>query len=201
MKAIVYLFIVLLMLPAIGQAALYRWVDAKGKVHYSDQVPPEEAEHERKIIDSKSGRTIDTIERNKTLEELEELKRLKKIRADEKAREEKQRYKDRVLLLTYQSPDEIIAARDTKIMTIEGTIENVKATREMQMGRLRAARNRAADFERSSRPIPKAVLDDIKTFKLQVKKSDQYIQSRREEQQLIRKEFAAYISRYNELTE
>jgi len=188
-------------MPVGAQSALYRWVDAKGKVHYSDQVPPEEAQHERKIIDSKSGRTIDTIERNKTLEELQELKRLQKIRAEEREREEQRRYKDRVLLLTYQSTAEIVAARDTKIQTIENTIENVLGTRKSQKGRLNEARNRAADFERSSRPIPKKVLDDIKMLRAQIKKSDQYISNKRQEQEQIRKEFAGYISRYNELTE
>jgi len=201
MKAFVYIFVLLMLMPVGAQSALYRWVDAKGKVHYSDQVPPEEAQHERKIIDSKSGRTIDTIERNKTLEELQELKRLQKIRAEEREREEQRRYKDRVLLLTYQSTAEIVAARDTKIQTIENTIENVLGTRKSQKGRLNEARNRAADFERSSRPIPKKVLDDIKMLRAQIKKSDQYISNKRQEQEQIRKEFAGYISRYNELTE
>ena len=188
-------------MPVVAQSALYRWVDAKGKVHYSDQVPPEDARHERKVIDSKSGRTIDTIERSKTLEELQELKRLQKIRAEEREREEQRRYKDRVLLLTYQSTAEIIAARDTKIQTIENTIENVMGSRKTQKARLNEARNRAADFERSSRPIPKRVLDDLKMLKSQVEQSDQYISNKRKEQEQIRKEFAVYISRYNELTQ
>jgi glutaredoxin len=31
--------VALLLLPALAQAQLYRWVDDKGKVHYSDQAP------------------------------------------------------------------------------------------------------------------------------------------------------------------
>jgi glutaredoxin len=33
----------LLLLPALAQAQMYRWVDDSGKVHYSDQVPPSSA--------------------------------------------------------------------------------------------------------------------------------------------------------------
>lgn len=201
MKAFVYIFILLVSLPLVVQSALYRWVDAKGKVHYSDQVPPEHAKHERKIIDNESGRTIDTIERNKTVEELHELKRLQKIMREKRRLEEQRQYKDRVLLLTYQSTSEITAARDTKMLTIENTIEIMQGSRKTQMSRLRLARNKAADFERSSRPIPETVLSEIKLLKSQVEKSDKYIKRKRGEQDLIRKEFADYINRYIELTE
>jgi glutaredoxin len=36
-------FAILLLLPALAQAQMYRWVDESGKVHYSDQVPPSDA--------------------------------------------------------------------------------------------------------------------------------------------------------------
>lgn len=37
------LLLMLVPLPALAQADLYRWVDADGKVHYSDQLPPPDA--------------------------------------------------------------------------------------------------------------------------------------------------------------
>ncbi len=43
---------VLLLLPALAQAQMYRWLDDSGKVHYSDQVPPPNA----KSVQKKSGR-------------------------------------------------------------------------------------------------------------------------------------------------
>jgi glutaredoxin len=33
----------LLLLPALAQAQMYRWIDESGKVHYSDQAPPSSA--------------------------------------------------------------------------------------------------------------------------------------------------------------
>ncbi len=38
----------LLLLPALAQAQTYRWVDDKGKVHYSDQAPPPSAKNVQK---------------------------------------------------------------------------------------------------------------------------------------------------------
>lgn len=38
----------LLLLPALAQAQMYRWIDDSGKVHYSDQVPPSSAKSVQK---------------------------------------------------------------------------------------------------------------------------------------------------------
>ena len=41
-------FLALLLLPALAQAQMYRWVDDKGKVHYSDQAPSSGAKNVQK---------------------------------------------------------------------------------------------------------------------------------------------------------
>ena len=38
----------LLLLPALAQAQMYRWIDDSGKVHYSDQAPPSSARNVEK---------------------------------------------------------------------------------------------------------------------------------------------------------
>ena len=187
------------MSTAVAEAALYRWVDSKGKVHYSDHVPPEDAGQERKVMDG-SGRTIDVIERSKTEEELRELKRIKKIREEEKRQQELQASRDRVLLLTYQSEQEIIVARDNKLSTIELAKEHAQESLTAQRQRLSEIRHKAAEFERSSRPIPTDVLDEMATQQKQIEKTLVYIKTREHEQQQLRDEFAGYIDRYRELT-
>ena len=147
-----------------------------------------------------SGRTIETIERSKTEEEIEELHRLRALRAEEKKQQELRESRDRVLLLTYQSIDEIVAARDTKLTTVETAIQHMQGSRKSHVDRLRSARQSAADYERASKPIPQGVLDQIQSINGQIAKIDQYIESKRREQDEIRQEFAVYIARYRELT-
>ncbi len=49
------LLLILLVMPAVA-AGVYRWVDAQGNVHYSDQPPPPEANSaSQKIIKSGTG--------------------------------------------------------------------------------------------------------------------------------------------------
>jgi glutaredoxin len=38
----------LLLLPALAQAQMYRWIDDSGKIHYSDQAPPSSAKNVQK---------------------------------------------------------------------------------------------------------------------------------------------------------
>jgi len=47
MKAFITLALLLATLPAWG--VMYKWVDADGKVHYSDQAPPEGAKHQETV--------------------------------------------------------------------------------------------------------------------------------------------------------
>ncbi len=200
MRVFVYIFVFLLILPGMGQAALYRWVDSNGKVHYGDHVPPEYAAQEKKKLDE-SGRTIETIERSKTQQELEELRQLQKMREEKRRQEALRQSRDRMLLLTYQSVEEIVAARKAKVATLETSIQHALGNRKSQVARLREARNTAADYERTSRPIPQNVLDQIKALNGQIAQTDNYIDRKRDEQQQIRDEFARYISRYKKLTE
>lgn len=44
-----WLWILLLALPALSHAQLYRWVDAQGQVHYSDSPPPPGAKDTRTV--------------------------------------------------------------------------------------------------------------------------------------------------------
>ena len=48
------LFIILMCMAYTAQAQLYRWVDEKGSVHYTDQLPPPNAKkvEEKKFIDN-----------------------------------------------------------------------------------------------------------------------------------------------------
>jgi len=200
MRAFVYIYLLLGIIVMPVQAGVYRWVDSKGVVHFSDQVPPEEAKHERKVLD-KTGRTLETIERAKSAGELAEQRKLDKIKAEKAKQVQLKKDHDRMLLLTYQSIDEIHVARDEKIATIENAIQISQSTLKTQKNRLSELRHKAADFERSSRPIPKKVITDMAAAKARIIQTNKYISRRQQEQEVIRKDFAKYVKRYKELTE
>ncbi|NOY67042.1 MAG: DUF4124 domain-containing protein [Gammaproteobacteria bacterium] len=201
MRLFVYIYLSLALFSAPLQAELYNWVDADGQVHYGDKIPVEDARQERKVLDEKSGRVIQTIERSKTVDELKEKRKRDKIKAVEAEKEQLRKSRDRMLILTYQSVDEIYKARDVKIETIENAIQISRGTLRTQKEQYNIFRSSAADFERSSRVIPKRLLDKMAAAKAKIIRTNNYIERRRREQYLIKKQFTKFVNRYKELTE
>lgn len=64
---VLLIFSIVILNPA--QARVYRWVDERGQVHYSDRVPQQYADKERKEYDAE-GRLISTVEATETTEQL-----------------------------------------------------------------------------------------------------------------------------------
>ena len=125
------------------QKKLYRWVDKNGQVHYGDSVPAEYAEQDRDVLNSqgvKVGREEGTI----TPEEA-----AAKAAEDKAARDEqKRKLRDRVLLQTYQSVQELEVLRDNRLDLVDAQL----TIQEQSLSNLRAQR---AQIERmASRYAP-----------------------------------------------
>lgn len=99
--------------PAL--AATYRWVDQSGKVHYSDVMPPNQAGQGHSELD-KQGRVTKEIKRTRlTAEERQRQAELAARQAEEKRKQEEQQRRDKALLATYTSENEIALARNRAI--------------------------------------------------------------------------------------
>jgi hypothetical protein len=197
MSGILLLFL-LACLSLSHAGKLYKWVDAEGNVHFSDQVPPEDAKRQRKVL-SPTGRTIKTIDAAKTPEQIAEEKRRKRIEAEQHRKEAEQRERDRVLLLTFQNVKHIISTRDAKITTIDSSIQLTSNQLKVQENRLQEYLRSAAEFERNGKVAPKHIIKKINATRSQIDKILHYIDKKKEEKRQIFKEFAAYEKRYKEL--
>lgn len=109
------------LLAQAATAQLYRWTDEKGKVHYSDTVPPTDVDRARKEIRS-DGTVKKQIDRALTPEE----RRAAAIKAaeDEKvriAKAERER-KDKALLVTYATLADFDRVRDRAIAAVDAEV-------------------------------------------------------------------------------
>lgn len=115
---------VLFALPAAAadnNGRLYRWVDDNGVTHFGDRVPPQYASGTHNVL-NQHGILIDRVDGEKTAEQRAEDTRQAAI-AEQKQREiEAARLRDRVLLSTYLSVEEIEALRDRRIELLAGQI-------------------------------------------------------------------------------
>ena len=178
---------------------LYRWVDKNGQVHYGDSVPPEYAEQDRDILNNQGvpvGREEGTI----TPEEAAAI-----AAAEQAARDEKKRkLRDRVLLQTYQSVQELEVLRDTRLelvdaqLTIqEQSLANLRAQRA-QIQR-QAARYAPLNKDEDAAPLPEEIEKDLERSANDIATQEANLIKRRDEREMIRLTFEADIERYKEL--
>jgi len=178
---------------------LYRWVDKNGQVHYGDSVPAEYAEQDREVL-NRQGVPVGREEGTITPEEA-----AAKAAADKTAREEqKRKLRDRVLLQTYQSVQELEILRDNRLdlvdaqLTIqEQSLSNLRAQRA-QIQRM-AARYAPANTGSDAQPLPDELAADLEQSANDIQTQESNLVRRREERENIRKTFEADIVRYKEL--
>lgn len=178
---------------------LYRWVDKNGQVHYGDSVPAEYAEQDREVL-NRQGVSVGREEGTITPEEA-----AAKAAADKAARDEqKRKLRDRVLLQTYQSVQELEILRDNRLelvdaqLTIqEQSLSNLRAQRA-QIQRI-AARYAPANTGADAEPLPEDLASDLEQSASDIQTQETNLERRREERENIRKTFEADIARYKEL--
>ncbi len=107
-------------------AALYKWVDDKGVVHYSDSVPPE-AVNKGSVELNKQGVQVKKVDPAPTPEQLKaKAAEDERQRALAKQQEEVAR-RDRALLASYTSENEIDLARARAMQTIDNVMRSAQA--------------------------------------------------------------------------
>ncbi|MEN8107849.1 MAG: DUF4124 domain-containing protein [Pseudomonadota bacterium] len=196
----------LLLLPALltttaSQAErLFKWVDEDGKVHYSDRVPPNHSQQERKEY-NEQGRTIKVYERARTAEEKAEVKRQAALEEEKKKQAEKQAVHDRSLMATYSSEKDMMMARDGKLAAVDSLIQLTESRIKSTETRLREYAEEAADYERSGKPVPSMLQEQINTARELITDNREFVQEKKREREEIAARFNADITRYHELTE
>jgi len=206
MKSLAHHIGYLLLLPALltttaSQAErLFKWVDEDGKVHYSDRVPPNHSKQERKEYDER-GRTVKVYERARTAEEKAEAKRQAALEEEKKKQAEKQAVHDRSLMATYSSEEDMMMARDGKLAAVDSLIQLTESRIESTETRLREYAEEAADYERSGKPVPSMLQEQINTARELITDNREFVQEKKREREEIAARFNADITRYHELTE
>ncbi len=183
----------------VSAGKLYKWVDEKGNVHYSDRVPPEAAKLAREEK-NQDGVTVKEVARAKTEEELaaEAAQRVK----DEEARKiaEAQAQADRALMLSYTTEDDLLRAREQELGVIEANMATAKLTIASQEKNLSDLLAHAADFERNKKPVPQAVSDSIATVRAQIEVQQKTLKEREGSKEAVHNEYEAKLLRWRELS-
>jgi Domain of unknown function (DUF4124) len=191
----------LLAAPGLAAAAgngrtLYKWVDEQGVTHYGDRIPPEYAAQEQHVINSQ-GVEINKLDAQKTPEQLaaEDQKRLDA---------EQSNNRDRNLLSTYASVQEIERLRDQRVALISDQIKVTSQFLEVLNGKMRQLRLNGMHFkpyntDPHAPPMPDQVADDLVRVGNDIRTQEQNLREKRSEEVTMTKEFESDIARFKEL--
>ena len=187
----------LLVIMTTTDAGLYRWVDAEGKVHFSDKVPAKVAKQghselgengveTKKTLSAKELQEI-TAEKEKNAEEnkllAEEAKKVKQTLAEKAKRDE-------YLLLTYDSKKELNNFYENKLAMLSGTADILLSRNEILTNKLTQLQKNKAN-----KSLKVKIADINKTI-------DQYkkaLKDNLQEVSKLKQDYAQDLKRYSEL--
>lgn len=180
-------------------ARMYKWVDADGNVQYSNRLPPEATQAERKVINDQ-GRVLKVYSAPQSEEEKAEARRLAELEAKRKERERKRAIHDRSLLATYANIDDMRNAQDGKITMVESLVQLTHSRITSMEERLVTLTEEAARYERSGKSLPLTLQQQIQNLRDQIAHNSQFASDKEAEIVEIKAQFERDIRRYEQLT-
>jgi hypothetical protein len=181
-----------------AQAKIKCWTNSDGVRECGNAVPPEYAQQGHDEI-NKAGIRVKHHEGAKTKAELAEEARLKAIEEEKQRLAEEQAARDRVLLNTFASEDEIIMARDGKLTSIKTEIRLTRRSMKTAEERFHKLRKQAATLERAGKPVTEKLASDIQQAHTQIKEYEEFVRSKQAEKDKINQQFEADVERYRKL--
>jgi len=189
----------LLLFAASVPAALYKWVDEKGRVQYSDKPPTEKdknaVEMTNRGIVVKKLETGTNAEQKKAKEEDLARKRAEEAKAAE------QRRHDNALLLSYSNAQEIDLKRDREVQSLDTIIANLREQERSAREQLAADQRRLDFYARRKQAAPDTAKEDVRRSEAQLKVLHDEIERRQQEIGATRVKYDAIRKRYLELRE
>jgi len=188
---------VLALAPAAAQERMYKCVDARGKVYYTQVPPPECLGRDTQEL-NKSGTLIrkNPAALSPAQAQAREAERKKKIEDEERSKEE--RRKNLALLNTYSSEKDIEDARTRALKEAQGAIEDTERV-------IAGAKKRRQELETEKefyvkKPMPFKLKQEITNNEIEIKNQTSLLDAKRKEISTINAKYDEDKRRYVELT-
>lgn len=175
---------------------VYRYQDGNGQMVMSNTLPREALQYGYQVL-GKDGRVVADVEA--APDEAERARH--KERQEAQARAAEQRRQDEELRRLYTGPSDAIRARDRQIDALRLSIDYTRNNIMQVKAQLDEEIAAAARFERSGKPIPDGVEENIARFTRQVNELEAEIEQYEAEIEAARENYAPIIERLKTLAE
>jgi len=180
----------------LSAANLYKWVDEKGVTHYTDKMPPD-AVDKASVEMNKDGIAVKRTEPAPTAEQ-RRAKALEDERLKATARErETVDRRDRALMQSYTTEDEIDLARNRALGTIDTQVSSAQAY-SVQLAKRRdelVAKRKTY----GSKPVPAAIDTELESIADELSKQEALIAERKRDSAVITARYDQDKQRWREL--
>ena len=185
-------------------AGLSKWVDEKGQTHYGDRVPSKYLSKEHSLL-NEQGVTLRTSKALKTEEELTDEKKKKKLEAAENTKRliesRKKALRDRVLLDTFTTENDLTLARDARLDAIDSQISLAQTLIKNDKIKLSNVKSRIESIKKSGRDAPDNLHKEVISVGRQLENNYSFIEDKTNERIEILKAFKEDVIRFRQLKE
>lgn len=177
-------------------AATYKWTDEKGVVHYTDKMPPE-AVDKGNVELNKQGIPVKRTDPALTAEQ-RRARAAEEERQKQLARErEVVDRRDRALLQSYTSIEEIDLARTRAIGTLETQIQSAQAYSVALVKRRQELEAKRKTY--GEKPVPPAIDRELESIAAELQRQDALVAERKRDMASVTSKYDAERHRYQEL--
>ena len=196
--AAVILCVMVLALDTATAGTIKCWNNHEGVRECGNAVPPEfmQQGHE---IKSTGGVTLGREGEARSIEDVEAERAAHLAAAAAAAAAREQAVKDRVLLDTFSSEDDMILARDGQIAHLESQAKITESHIEKLQRGLDELIEEAAGHERRGKEPPEKLVTDIESLRDQISDNEKFIETKHVETREIVEKFKQDIARFRSL--
>lgn len=179
-----------------AHAALYKWTDAQGVVHYSDQLPVDAVNRASSQL-NRQGMTVHKTEQARVVQHVAKTEgEEQKLREAERERVIAAR-RDRALIESYTNEAEIELAKTRAVATIEGQVQSARALVDQITKHRQELEDKKPSY--APRPVPGSLIREIETIDAELARQAEYIERKQKEAENVAARYEADKERFREL--
>lgn len=193
-------FLSMLCFSSTVLANTYKWVDEHGKTHYGDTIPAQYAgqgtsEMDKKGLIIKKTPAALSPDQRKAQEDALASQKAEALKVMERSR------KDKALLNTYSTEQEIDMARDRNLTQIDLAAQSDQVRQKSAQTRLTKFRNQSYDLIRAKKAVSAELKQDIENAEKEVAQINATLRQHLQNKEAARTRFEGDKTRYRDLTQ
>jgi len=181
-----------------GEHERYKWKDAEGNLHYDDALTSAAMQAGYDVV-NKNGLIVKHVDPPKTAEQIKaDREAAAKQAADRRAAEE-QAQRDQQILAAYPTEQDLARGQQAQLDSLDQEAHATKMSLDSQEKSLTDMLGRAADLERTGKPVPPVLQKQINTQREIVAKQKAFIAAKATEHEAAAQRFATELVHYREM--